>query len=184
MPIERIEIRRLNLELTKPYKVAYTTFHAFQPIVAEIFDSDGRYGFGEAEISPGYTDETPEGGWALLKELLPRLIGLSRAKEMSFTGNTIDAQQAYDWGLVNRVLEPEQLLPAAEQMAADMCSCVPAILPQYKRLIDDGYSMSLIDALEYEAAIGIESAKAATAAMIAMRKEKVLKRGREQGEKE
>lgn len=119
-------------------------------------------------------------GWGL-SQRLPRLIGLSRAKELSFTGNTIDAQQAYDWGLINRVVEPEQLQTVAEQMAMDMCGCVPAILPQYKKLIDDGYSMSLVDALEFEAAIGIESAKAATAAMIAMRREKVLERGREQG---
>ena len=121
-------------------------------------------------------------GWGL-SQRLPRLIGLSRAKQMSFTGNTIDAQQAYDWGLVNQVFEPDQLLAQAEKMAADMCGCVPALLPQYKKLIDDGYSMPLIDALEFEAAIGLESAKAASAAMIAMRREKVLERGREQGDK-
>lgn len=77
MPIERIEIRRLDLGLIRPYKVSYTTFHSFHPIVAEIIDDEGRRGFGEAEISPGYSSETPEGGWALLQELMPRLIGRS-----------------------------------------------------------------------------------------------------------
>lgn len=120
-------------------------------------------------------------GWGL-SQRLPRLIGLSRAKELSFTGNTIDAAKAYEWGLVNRVVEPEQLLAQAEQMAADMCSCVPLILRQYKALIDDGFSMPLVDALEYEAGIGIESAKAASAAMVAQRREGVLERGREQGD--
>ena len=38
---------------------------------------------------------------------LPRLIGASRAKEISFTGNKIDAETACAWGLVNRVFEPD-----------------------------------------------------------------------------
>lgn len=118
-------------------------------------------------------------GWGL-SQRLPRLIGLSRARELSFTGNTIDAQQAYDWGLVNCVLPQEQLLAHAEQLAVDMGSCVQPILKQYKQLIDDGYSMPLVDALAFEAQKGIESAKAASAAMIAARREKVVDRGREQ----
>ena len=63
-----------------------------------------------------------------------------------------------------------------------MCGCVPALLPKYKQLIDDGYSMPLADALEFESVIGMESARVASAAMISMRREKVLKRGREQGD--
>ncbi|WP_101758820.1 enoyl-CoA hydratase [Oceanicoccus sp. KOV_DT_Chl] len=120
-------------------------------------------------------------GWGL-SQRLPRLIGLSRAKELSLTGNSIDAQQALAWGLVNRVTEPEQLMAQAEQLALDMCSCVPAIVTQYKKLIDDGYSMPLKEALAYEAALGMESAKAASAAMIAMRREQVIARGRDQSE--
>jgi enoyl-CoA hydratase len=41
-------------------------------------------------------------GWGLGVRL-PRLIGINRAKELSFTGNTLTAAQAYEWGLVNRV---------------------------------------------------------------------------------
>lgn len=118
-------------------------------------------------------------GWGL-SQRLPRLIGLARAKELSFTGNSIDAQQAYDWGLVNRVVPTDQLLPVCEQLATDMASCVAPVLTGYKQLIDRGYSMPLDEALAYEAAIGMESAKAASAAMIASRRETVLARGREQ----
>ena len=118
-------------------------------------------------------------GWGLSQKL-PRLIGIARAKEISFTGNTITAAQAYDWGLVNRVVAPEELLPTCKALAAEMASCVPAVLKGYKKLIDAGYGMILPDALRHERAAGIQSAKAATAAMIAARREGVLNRGRVQ----
>ena len=118
-------------------------------------------------------------GWGL-SQRLPRLIGLSRAKELSFTGNSLNAQLAYEWGLVNRVVAADALMSTCEQLANDMASCVAPILTSYKKLIDDGYSMSLNEALDYEAAIGMASAKAATAAMISSRREAVLERGREQ----
>lgn len=118
-------------------------------------------------------------GWGL-SQRLPRLIGLARAKELSFTGNSIDAQQAYDWGLVNRVVAADQLLPVCEQLANDMASCVAPILMGYKKLIDTGYNLPLDEALVYEAGVGMESAKAASAAMIAARRDAVLERGRKQ----
>ena len=49
-------------------------------------------------------------GWGLSQKL-SRAIGLYRAKELSLTGNFLSAQQAADWGLVNRVVSPEDLLP-------------------------------------------------------------------------
>ena len=48
-------------------------------------------------------------GWGLSQKL-SRCIGLSRAKELSLTGNFIDADTACAWGLVNRVTAPEDLL--------------------------------------------------------------------------
>ena len=45
--------------------------------------------------------------------LLPRQIGLARAAEMTFTAEPVDALTALDWGLVSRVVEPDELLPAA-----------------------------------------------------------------------
>ena len=120
-------------------------------------------------------------GWGLSQKL-PRMIGLSRAKQISFTGNTIDAERAYDWGLVNDVLEPADLLGHCEQLAQDMSSCVMPVVKQYKQMIEDGFSMPLVDALAFEEARAIESAKVASAAMIAARKDKVIERGRQQGE--
>lgn len=116
-------------------------------------------------------------GWGLSQKL-PRLIGTSRAKEISFTGAPVFAQQAYEWGLVNHVLPAEELLPRAVKMAEDMCACVPHILAQYKPLIDQGLSKPLDEALRWEEGQAIESAKQAMAHMIASRREAILERGR------
>lgn len=57
-------------------------------------------------------------GWGLTV-LLPQRVGVARAREMSVTGNFVDAQLAYDWGLVNHVVPHDDLLPYARQLAAD-----------------------------------------------------------------
>ena len=57
-------------------------------------------------------------GWGLTV-LLPQRIGVARAREMSVTGNFIDAQQAYEWGLVNHVVPHAELLPYCRRLAAD-----------------------------------------------------------------
>ena len=116
-------------------------------------------------------------GWGL-SQRLPRLIGLSRAREMSFTGAPVFAAQAYDWGLVNHVLPREQLLPRAIEMASNMCACVPEVLRQYKALIDEGYSMPLQEALAWEEAKAIESAKQASSQILEARRKDVLDKGR------
>ncbi|HZQ76425.1 MAG TPA: enoyl-CoA hydratase [Acidimicrobiia bacterium] len=59
----------------------------------------------------------PGGG---LTGLLPQAIGLRRAREMSLTGNFIDAVEAHRLGLVNHVVPHEELLPAARRLAGDV----------------------------------------------------------------
>jgi enoyl-CoA hydratase len=66
-------------------------------------------------------------GWGLSQKL-SRLIGISRAKEISLTGNYVGAEQAEAWGLVNRVVPPDELLPTCRALAADMASCPPGML--------------------------------------------------------
>ena len=116
-------------------------------------------------------------GWGLSQKL-PRLIGLSRAKEISFTGAPIDARQAHDWGLVNHVVPAEALLDKSIEMARNMCACVPSVLAQYKPLIDEGFSMPLSEALPWEDARSIASAKEVAAGMIAARRGGVMEKGR------
>ena len=55
-------------------------------------------------------------GWGLSQKL-SRMIGISRAKELSFTGNLLDAETAHAWGLVNHVVAPDELLPLARKLA-------------------------------------------------------------------
>ena len=88
-------------------------------------------------------------GWGL-SQILPRLLGPYRAKELSLSGNFLSAAKAEAWGLVNRVVEPEELLPQALQLARDMLSALPDMLVAYKRLIDDGYAMDFHDGLAEE----------------------------------
>ena len=57
-------------------------------------------------------------GWGLTV-LLAQRIGVARAREMSVTGNFIDAVQAYEWGLVNHVVPHDELLPFCRKLAAD-----------------------------------------------------------------
>lgn len=89
-------------------------------------------------------------GWGLSQKL-SRMIGISRAKELSLTGNFLSAEQAERWGLVNRVVAPDELLPAARQLAEDMLSVEPQMLKDYLKLIDDGYAASFGEGMAIEA---------------------------------
>lgn len=88
-------------------------------------------------------------GWGL-SQRLPRLIGAGRAKELSLTGNFLNAERAEAWGLVNRVVTPEELMPQSLALARDMLSVIPEMLTAYKRLIDDGFGRTLGDGLALE----------------------------------
>ena len=54
--------------------------------------------------------------------LLPRTIGMSRASELLFTGRTIKADKAAEWGLISQVCEPDALLDDAFALAAEICA--------------------------------------------------------------
>jgi enoyl-CoA hydratase len=60
-------------------------------------------------------------GWRLTVAL-PEAIGVRRAKEMSATGNFVDAATALDWGLVNHVVPHDELLPYCQQLGRDIAS--------------------------------------------------------------
>jgi enoyl-CoA hydratase len=60
-------------------------------------------------------------GWGLTV-LLAQRIGVARAKEMSCTGNYIDAETAHDWGLLNHVVPHNELLPFCRRLASDIVS--------------------------------------------------------------
>lgn len=90
-------------------------------------------------------------GWGL-SQRLPRLIGLNRAKELSFTGRYLDAAEALEWGLVNRVCPQEQLLPEARSLAARIATTDAQALRHIRELIDEGWGMDFAAAMRMEAA--------------------------------
>ena len=93
--------------------------------------------------------------------LLPRAIGLSRAAEMAFTGETIDARQALEWNLVSRVVEPEALMPAARDLAGRIAANPSHALRLTKRLIREAQHSRLDTVLELSAAFQAISHKTA-----------------------
>ena len=115
-----------------------------------------------------------------LSQRLSRLIGLNRAKEMSLTGNFVDAATAERWGLVNRVVPTEDLLPTCVQLARDMLSLDPAMLISYKRLLDDGYALPFGAAMALESDVAVAHNAGLDPAAIEARRQAVLERGRAQ----
>jgi len=67
---------------------------------------------------------------------LPQLIGINRARQMSFTGNFIDATTAYEWGLVNEICDHEQLLARAVAMALAVAEADPAAVRELRSMYE------------------------------------------------
>lgn len=84
---------------------------------------------------------------------LPRAVGAARAAEMAFTGDAVDAATALEWGLVSRVVEPEQLLPAAHELARRVAANPPQALRMTKKLLREGQHQSLESLLELSASM-------------------------------
>lgn len=118
-------------------------------------------------------------GWGL-SQRLPRTIGVYRAKELSLSGNFLDARTAYEWGLVNRVVAPEDLMPAAMKLAQDMASIPPETLSLYKGIIDQGYDLPFGEAMELEHRLSSENNRRVTPQMVEARREAIQARGRSQ----
>ena len=81
---------------------------------------------------------------------LPRLVGNMKAKELLFTGDTIDANEALRIGLVNKVVEPEKLMEEAEKLAAKIASKSAVQLRFIKELVNKGTQISLASACAME----------------------------------
>lgn len=118
-------------------------------------------------------------GWGLSQKL-SRAIGIYRAKELSLTGNFLSAQQANDWGLVNRVVPADDLLPTCRKLAEDILSVVPECLPAYKKLIDDGFAEDFGSALKTERRVSSAANKAVTPDAVAERRKGIQERGKQQ----
>lgn len=85
--------------------------------------------------------------------LLPRVIGMARASELLYTGETIDAQTALQWGLVSKVVPSATLQDEAMKLANRMAAQPPDVLRMTKRLLREGQSTSFDNIMELSAAM-------------------------------
>jgi enoyl-CoA hydratase len=116
-------------------------------------------------------------GWGLTA-VLPRIVGPARAREMSFTGNYIDAQCAEAWGLVSRVVPQNQLIEEAIAMGGAIAGADQGVLKAIRALYDDDEANR--KALERERAAFLKwRATFEPAATVASRREALLIRGRD-----
>src|SRR5437016_943426 len=83
--------------------------------------------------------------------LLPRVVGLGRASELLMLGDTIDAVVAERYGLVNRVVSHDELLPSANAWAKRLAQGPTLAISMTKHLINHELSMDLVSAIEAEA---------------------------------
>lgn len=110
-----------------------------------IASENARLGLAEIKIgaAPG------AGGM----QRLPRLIGIPKAKEMLYTGDPVNAEEAYRIGLVNKVVPPASLMAEARKMANLLLERPPHALRIAKRCVNEGMQVDLNSALKLDVAI-------------------------------
>ncbi|MFW2850938.1 enoyl-CoA hydratase [Sphingomonas sp. TX0543] len=118
-------------------------------------------------------------GWGLSQKL-SRLIGIARAKELSLSGNFLDAATAERWGLVNRVVPAADLLAVARRLAADIASADGEFIIAYKQLIDAGHALPLGEAIALEHRVSSAANAQVTPESVEARRAAVQARGRAQ----
>jgi enoyl-CoA hydratase len=126
-------------------------------------DTHGRVG-----VSPG-------GGMSVF---LPMAVGLRTAKEMSLTGNFVDAHEAHRLGLVNHVVAHGDLMPTTLSLAADIAANDAPTVRHLKRLYDENARLSVGDALAHEQEIF--RTYSVDFAAIEARRAAIVERGRSQ----
>lgn len=104
-----------------------------------------KFGFPEVGLGiiPGF------GG----TQNLPRLIGPNRASELIFSGRIITAAKALDWGIVNEVFAPEELLSKALGTAREIVAKGPLGVAYAKDAISNGMNMTKEDGFRYESSL-------------------------------
>ena len=135
--------------LDKPV-IAAVNGHAHGLGLALALACDIAYASESASLSMAFVriGLAPDGGASFL---LPRLVGLNRAKELIFTGRRLSAAEALDLGLVNRVLPDDQLLPAAIQFAVQLAQGPTIALGAAKRALNAAPLASIEEIAELEA---------------------------------
>lgn len=115
-----------------------------------VASEDAKFGFPEVNIGVTITNG---GTW-----YLPRKIGLSKAREMAYTGEFITAAEAHRIGLVNRVVPKGKHREEAEKLAKRIASRAPVAVQLHKVMIDRAMESSLEMAINFETEALIQTA--------------------------
>ncbi len=91
---------------------------------------------------------------------LPRAIGHSRALDMILTGRGVDATEAHEWGLANRLCPPGDARAVAIELAASMSAFPQMCLQTDRRSAHDQWGLSMADALVHETRLGLQPIRA------------------------
>lgn len=100
--------------------------------------------FGQPEVSLGITP-----GFSGTQRL-PRRVGVSKAKELIFTGEMINGEEAERIGLANKVVEPDALMAAAMELAGKIVKNAPIAVKYSKACIDRGMDVGLESGISIE----------------------------------
>lgn len=111
---------------------------------ADLAVASERARFGETFIRLGLA---PDLGGAFL---LPRIVGLRRAKALGLTGRVLDAHEALAWGIVDEVVPAGQLASRVAEIAAELCRRPPAALAAIKSMMNRSFERSMDETLEAE----------------------------------
>ena len=120
-------------------------------------------------------------GWGLTV-LLPQAVGLRRARQMSVTGNYVDAHTALAWGLVNEVVAHDELLTRCRELGRDVASNDPFAVARLLQTYREGSELAAGAAwrLEGEVARSWRPGGAVDPADVERRRRQVMARGRSQ----
>ncbi|MDN3568829.1 enoyl-CoA hydratase/isomerase family protein [Paeniroseomonas aquatica] len=129
--------------------IAAVSGHAFAGGLEMVLASDFAYGastarFALTEVTIGIM---PGAGGT---QTLPRVVGERRAKEIILAGRPFTAEQARDWGILNRVCEPGELWAAVMKTAIAIAGNAPLSVRQAKKSIHFGLQMDIRTALRFE----------------------------------
>ena len=104
----------------------------------------------DAVFTMAYTriGASPDGGSTFF---LPRLLGLKRAMELTLTNRVLSAQEAYDWGIVNRVIGDEKFMDQAREFTMELANGPTAAFGRAKSLLNHSLNHDLEIQLEHEA---------------------------------
>ena len=144
--IERVDVRRLAVPLTRPYKLAFGPVTQYDTILVDITGDDGLHGFGEATLLTGYTDETIDDSERLAYDMAARLPGTAPAEAFD-RARMLGARAPFVATAFHTALDMasgHSLLAPAEQMRVPILGLLQGdgeaqLREAFERLRADGY---------------------------------------------